>query len=690
MELGVNEQLAFQARYNSEYMKKRKKFYTLALTLLLVVTAGIGAFVFKKNETKTPVITTETSVIDPEKGTITQGKNIQASKSILQTNSMLEYESPHIELKNTNSTAAILKWQQSEGEGVGLELRTFDGKEWSNWIESEDSGEEGKDGAPVQHSAIILSKDIHRVQYRFKLAGNQSEQSAAVNLGEASLETVDTSKGPTVQKRDTIWEKLTSAFKGPSAQARSGGPMVHSRLAWGSPEAYGTPDWEPEYEPLSKIVVHHTATTATADSAAAVRAIWHYHARSLGWGDIGYNYLVDRNGNIFQGRYYDHQYASENNVDVVAGHVYGHNYGSSGIAVLGDFTNENPTLGIIHSVGDIAAFKGGAYGLNPGSGANLVGHRDLGQTACPGARLYPQLDSIRSVANALYPRYKSEPYAWKYMDQAAYKDEARTIPLSSTDNLAVGQALYFTLLAKNIGIRTWTNDGDNPVRLGTSNAQDRSSQICDPESWVGCARAAVLEEASVAPGQTGTFNFKIIVPANNNVGQDRVFYEYFNLLSEGKAWFNDPGLHWGINVKKPYAWKYMDQAAYTDSNLQNPIDLNNTQVSSGQTVYLKLVARNMGSKTWTSSGSSPVRIGTSNPQDRQSGLCSNGWISCSRAAAVQSSTAPGADGTFVVRVVVPNNNTGQVQTYKEYFNLMSEGVVWMADPGLFWVVKVSP
>jgi hypothetical protein len=131
--------------------------------------------------------------------------------------------------------------------------------------------------------------------------------------------------------QETAWQKLKGVLEFDNkALARRSGPPINSRLVWGSPEAYGSPRWEPEYRPLSRVVVHHTAVVPGSDSSAAVRAIWQYHANTLGWGDIGYNYLVDQSGNIFQGRF-DGNYAEANNVDVGEA-IYGNNYGTGGIS----------------------------------------------------------------------------------------------------------------------------------------------------------------------------------------------------------------------------------------------------------------------------------------------------------------------------------------------------------------------
>ena len=78
------------------------------------------------------------------------------------------------------------------------------------------------------------------------------------------------------------------------------------------------------YVPAKKVVIHHTATSNTyTDGAAEVRAIYTYHTRTLGWGDIGYNALVDKYGNIYEGRHGRGEGAGREilSADVVAGHT---------------------------------------------------------------------------------------------------------------------------------------------------------------------------------------------------------------------------------------------------------------------------------------------------------------------------------------------------------------------------------
>src|SRR5919197_457383 len=79
-------------------------------------------------------------------------------------------------------------------------------------------------------------------------------------------------------------------------------PRVISRAEWGADESLMT--WAPEFQVTQKLIIHHTATqNDDPDPTATIRSIYRYHAVMQGWGDIGYNFLVDEAGNVYEGRY---------------------------------------------------------------------------------------------------------------------------------------------------------------------------------------------------------------------------------------------------------------------------------------------------------------------------------------------------------------------------------------------------
>jgi hypothetical protein len=147
-----------------------------------------------------------------------------------------------------------------------------------------------------------------------------------------------------------------------------------------------------------------------------VRAIYAFHTRSRGWADIGYNFLVDAQGRVYEGRY-ARAYApgetptgeDETGRGVIGAHAKGFNQGSMGFSLLGDFSRDRgPTAAQADGLVQALAWKAAArridpYGSDPYTGANgatrrfpnISGHRDVGDTACPGDRLYEQLPDLR-------------------------------------------------------------------------------------------------------------------------------------------------------------------------------------------------------------------------------------------------------------------------------------------------------
>ena len=205
-------------------------------------------------------------------------------------------------------------------------------------------------------------------------------------------------------------------------------PTVTPRSGWGANEslrfdASGKEVWPPAFYPVQKVVVHHTATqNADPDPAATIRSIYYYHAITQAWGDIGYNFLIDESGRIYEGRYSRPYAAGEsptgqdlNGNGVTAAHAQGYNSGTVGIALLGTLTNQDATPAARSALERLIAWIDASRGIdpqgvslytNPVSGLqatlpNIGGHRDVGATECPGGTFYATLPTIRSDVAAL-------------------------------------------------------------------------------------------------------------------------------------------------------------------------------------------------------------------------------------------------------------------------------------------------
>jgi len=195
---------------------------------------------------------------------------------------------------------------------------------------------------------------------------------------------------------------ISSSLPAPAAQSTASSvlplatdrPYVHTRAQWGADERLMT--WTPQSGRVIGAVVHHTAGSNdyTAEQVPAlIRGIYAYHAQSRGWGDIGYNFLVDKFGRIWEGR------AGGVDRAIVGAHAVGVNSERFGVSVLGNFDTAQVTGAAIDTVSWLVAWKLSLHGVRP-AGSAVVGHRDVGQTSCPGASLYAALPQIRSIATA--------------------------------------------------------------------------------------------------------------------------------------------------------------------------------------------------------------------------------------------------------------------------------------------------
>ena len=199
----------------------------------------------------------------------------------------------------------------------------------------------------------------------------------------------------------------------------TGMPKVITRAGWGANENNRCKG--ADYD--SKLVgatVHHTAGSnnyTESQSAGIVRGIYQYHAQTLGWCDIGYNALVDKYGNIYEGRY------GGLDKNVQGAHAGGFNTGTFGISMMGNYSSVAPSEAALNSVGNMIGWRLKVAGVKPtgqiqmtsggtsyskyGYGKQVTlpaifAHRDVGNTTCPGDAGYAQMSKIRSIAEKKY------------------------------------------------------------------------------------------------------------------------------------------------------------------------------------------------------------------------------------------------------------------------------------------------
>jgi hypothetical protein len=309
------------------------------------------------------------------------------------------------------------RWDADLPPGATLDfsLRTGgdDGDTWGEWIHlhTDDHARDGDDQGTTG-DLVIVALATH-LQYRID-AGADGDLPVLRSFALTAVNTIDSGV------------LVTAEAAAPAALT------IIPRAGWGADESLRFDKkqqelWPPEYRPIEKVVIHHTVTNdPDPNPAATVRAIYQYHAIGRGWGDIGYNFLVDPNGRVYEGR---HGGDGE-----VGGHTYGYNYGSLGIAMLGTYSGHSVSSAARGALKALIGAKAGhldplgkGFFINRENVWNISGHRSLTQTDCPGDRFYLSFDNLRRELKGL-PQWTGDPHADPL---AANPPDASALPLPS-------------------------------------------------------------------------------------------------------------------------------------------------------------------------------------------------------------------------------------------------------------------
>ncbi|NBE56893.1 peptidoglycan recognition protein family protein, partial [Streptomyces boluensis] len=241
----------------------------------------------------------------------------------------------------------------------------------------------------------------------------EAAASSAVN---ADLADLGASVIPALTKEQTERDLLESRGVDQAAAAKpyiGPRPRIVTRKGWGADEKLREKNFV-YTKSVRAAFVHHSASGnnySCGQVPSLLRSIYRYHVKSSGWRDFGYNFAVDKCGNIYEGR------AGGVAKPVLGAHTLGFNTNSMGVAVLGTYSDANPPKAAVNAVARLTAWKLGLYGANPrgkavlkSAGSNLYrkgatarlnvisGHRDGFATECPGGRLYGKLGSARDTS----------------------------------------------------------------------------------------------------------------------------------------------------------------------------------------------------------------------------------------------------------------------------------------------------
>jgi hypothetical protein len=232
---------------------------------------------------------------------------------------------------------------------------------------------------------------------------------------------------------------------------------------------------------------------------------------------------------------------------------------------------------------------------------------------------------------------------------------------SGTGVMSPSENQLITVVAKNTGGVAWSKLSGPSIKLATW-GPDRQSSV--GKNWLSNTRVAYMNETTVQPGQTAGFQFYVRMPGT---GQ---YYEKLNIVAEGVAWFNDPGLT---------LWLYGSDFNYEINSISYSAGTGVMTPGSTQTITVR--AKNTGQATWHNNTDFPVKLGTWEPE-RQSNVADS-WLSNTRMSnLLEPSVTSGQIGTFIGQVRMPSTGANY-----QKMNLVAEGLKWMDYKGLTFYLE---
>jgi hypothetical protein len=305
-----------------------------------------------------------------------------------------------------------------------LAMRTrTDGGAWSRWAPVDAHAEDGPDPGSDEAAASGMSNPVWAgeadwVQYRSseRLPGARLHFVNTAGTATAA-DRVETALRGAANSAVTTAASLLSADL---AGAQEDQPSMVSRASWAGDDC--PPRTKATYGEVRAAYVHHTVNLndySRAEAPQIVLAMCRYHRNTNGWNDIGYNFLVDRFGTLYEGR------AGGVGAAVIGAQAEGFNSYSTGIANIGTFSSVPQSQAALEAMARLIRWKlplhgyptsgtavmksaGGATNRYPSGSSvrvpRVLGHRDTNATECPGSALYAQLGDLRSLVGGITPQ----------------------------------------------------------------------------------------------------------------------------------------------------------------------------------------------------------------------------------------------------------------------------------------------
>ncbi len=382
--------------------------------------------------------------------------------------------------------------------GQQVEVRTHAGGRWSAWQAlavtdvAADPGSKDDRAAARRHVQQVTEPiwvgRSDTVQGRVRAVGPAATHASAP--GHLSLVLID----PGTSAADANPTGQASAAS--TASASEAKPAILTRAQWGADESLratnGVDCTRPSYSPTVKIgFVHHTDGSngyASSDVPAILRGIYAYHVQTQGWCDIGYNFLIDRFGRTWEGRYGGMDKA------VIGAHTGGFNENSFAASLIGTYSSLTPSSAMLTALERLYAWKLGLYHRNPLGTSTLVsaggpytgyaqgtvvtfktisGHRDADYTSCPGQAAYDQLGSIRNAVRADMGATLVEPAS--STTTAPYGGSGPTVTAGVLE--AQSWRLVLRRVCDAVVLRTWTGSTSTSLAVRVDLKDSRGTAL---------------------------------------------------------------------------------------------------------------------------------------------------------------------------------------------------------------------
>jgi hypothetical protein len=659
---------------------KKTALLIIFLAALLLPTVGLKSVVMQEAD-----VTKVLTIINTNPITI-GGRSIASIAPVFKAFKDLEIFVSEKESPGFKFTSVGGSWIEfSHDLQVEAEVRFEIEGEWTSWIELEE--EEDTLTPPSEGRgkyATAATNPAESFQYKFILHGDEVSSPIVKDIEWTFIKTVSSEKLEN-QKISALADSAEiekyAAYSMPSSK-------VVSRAEWGANESYryvgdnsidvkleydadfhakyaeelqyskivGADEsgdkykWPLQYpEKVEKFIIHHTATTKTLDDPKqAIRDIYYYHAVKRGWGDIGYNYIVDQDGIVYEGR--------SGGEGVIGGHSGPGNHGSIGIAILGNFEEASVPEKLFLPIGQFIYKKAQIHGINPlGTSMfrgkdmeNVFGHRDIMPTTCPGQYLYEKLPVIRALAAQDFT--KKQKFVQDYDIQNS--SEIYFIELNPEETRGI------IIKMENIGTKDWGAD----TVLKFQQFDDFDGTV----SFIGSENDTIakMQEAVVKSGNTATFKFKI---QSNKKSLNSSLN--LSLLIDGKTKLKD-ALTIPLTVAQPIYKFDVVETKYPPKIMKT---------GEGFEGYVKL--KNTGNVTWKKLGVGKIEL----REDQNSEFLTKKTKIL--ATLVESTVKPGGIATFKLKLKAPSKGGYYNEVFKPVIkdavfisqNLSFETIVYEKD-----------